>query len=35
MRFFTESKVVTTTWFTEKQKKQEKIDTWDGMLGKR
>ena len=35
MRFFTESKVVTTTWFDEEQKKQKKIDTWDGMLGKR
>jgi malonate-semialdehyde dehydrogenase (acetylating)/methylmalonate-semialdehyde dehydrogenase len=34
MRFFTESKVVTTTWFDEEQKKQKKIDTWDGMLGK-
>lgn len=35
MRFFTESKCVTTTWFTEEQKKQRKVDTWDGMLGQR
>jgi malonate-semialdehyde dehydrogenase (acetylating) / methylmalonate-semialdehyde dehydrogenase len=35
MRFFTESKCVTTTWFNEDQKKQKKVDTWDGMLGHR
>ncbi len=35
MRFFTESKVVTTTWFDEEQMKQKKVDTWDGMLGNR
>lgn len=33
IRFFTETKCVTTTWFDEAQMKQEKIDTWDGMLG--
>ena len=33
IRFFTESKCVTTTWFDEEQLKREKIDTWDGMLG--
>jgi malonate-semialdehyde dehydrogenase (acetylating)/methylmalonate-semialdehyde dehydrogenase len=33
IRFFTESKCVTATWFDEEQMKQEKIDTWDGMLG--
>jgi len=33
IRFFTESKCVTTTWFDEEQVKREKIDTWDGMLG--
>ncbi len=31
MRFFTESKVVTTTWFTEEDNKK-KVDTWDGSL---
>ena len=35
MRFFTESKCVTTTWFNEEQKKQQKVDTWDGMMEKR
>lgn len=33
LRFYTESKSVTTTWFDEEQKKQKKVDTWDGMLG--
>ena len=35
IRFFTESKCVTTTWFDEEQLKREKIDTWDGVLGGR
>jgi malonate-semialdehyde dehydrogenase (acetylating)/methylmalonate-semialdehyde dehydrogenase len=34
IRFFTESKCVTTTWFSEEEKKKLKIDTWDGVLGK-
>ena len=34
VRFFTESKCVTTTWFDETAMKKEKIDTWDGMLGR-
>ena len=34
VRFFTESKSVTSTWFDEEEMKKEKIDTWDGMLGR-
>ena len=34
MRFFTESKCVTTTWFSEEEKKKSKVDTWDGVLGR-
>jgi malonate-semialdehyde dehydrogenase (acetylating)/methylmalonate-semialdehyde dehydrogenase len=34
VRFFTESKCVTTTWFSEEEKKQQKVDTWDGVLGR-
>jgi malonate-semialdehyde dehydrogenase (acetylating)/methylmalonate-semialdehyde dehydrogenase len=34
VRFFTESKCVTATWFDEAERKKEKIDTWDGMLGR-
>jgi malonate-semialdehyde dehydrogenase (acetylating)/methylmalonate-semialdehyde dehydrogenase len=33
IRFFTESKCVTTTWFSEEEKGKRKIDTWDGVLG--
>ena len=32
IRFFTQIKSVTTTWFNEEELKKEKIDTWDGML---
>jgi malonate-semialdehyde dehydrogenase (acetylating)/methylmalonate-semialdehyde dehydrogenase len=32
IRFFTESKVVTSTWFTEESAKK-KVDTWDGSIG--
>ena len=32
IRFFTEVKSVTTTWFNEEEMKKERIDTWDGML---
>lgn len=32
IRFFTEVKSVTTTWFNEEEMKNERIDTWDGML---
>lgn len=32
IRFFTESKCVTSTWFDEAEMKKQKIDTWDGVL---
>ncbi|MGE5568610.1 MAG: CoA-acylating methylmalonate-semialdehyde dehydrogenase [Rhodospirillales bacterium] len=32
IRFYTESKCVTATWFDEAELKKEKIDTWDGVL---
>jgi malonate-semialdehyde dehydrogenase (acetylating)/methylmalonate-semialdehyde dehydrogenase len=34
LRFFTESKCVTSTWFSEEEKKRRKVDTWDGVLGR-
>jgi len=34
IRFFTQIKSVTTTWFDEEEIRREKIDTWDGMLGR-
>ncbi len=34
VKFFTETKCVTTTWFSEEEKKKSKVDTWDGMLGR-
>jgi malonate-semialdehyde dehydrogenase (acetylating) / methylmalonate-semialdehyde dehydrogenase len=33
VRFYTETKVVTTTWFSEEEKKKDKVDTWDGSVG--
>ncbi len=33
VRFYTETKVVTTKWFDEEEKKKRKVDTWDGSLG--
>ena len=33
VRFFTETKAVTTTWFSEEEKKKVKVDTWDGSVG--
>ncbi|MDD4200030.1 MAG: CoA-acylating methylmalonate-semialdehyde dehydrogenase [Eubacteriales bacterium] len=30
VRFFTESKVVTTRWFDEEEMKKEQVSTWDG-----
>ena len=33
VRFYTETKAVTTTWFDEEEKKKTKIDTWDGSVG--
>lgn len=32
VRFYTEVKAVTTTWFNEEEKKNTKIDSWDGMM---
>jgi malonate-semialdehyde dehydrogenase (acetylating) / methylmalonate-semialdehyde dehydrogenase len=32
IRFFTQVKSVTSTWFNEEEMKREKVDTWDGML---
>ncbi len=32
MRFFTESKCVTTKWFSEDDKKAKKVGTWDGTI---
>ena len=32
VRFFTESKTVTTRWFNEDEMKKEQVDTWDGSL---
>jgi malonate-semialdehyde dehydrogenase (acetylating) / methylmalonate-semialdehyde dehydrogenase len=33
VRFFTETKAVTTRWFDEEEKKKTKVDTWDGSVG--
>jgi len=33
IRFYTETKCVTTHWFDEEEKKQKKVDTWDGTIG--
>lgn len=32
LRFYTESKVVTSRWFDEEEMKKSKIETWDGAL---
>ncbi|MHB1314902.1 MAG: CoA-acylating methylmalonate-semialdehyde dehydrogenase, partial [Christensenellales bacterium] len=32
LRFYTESKVVTTRWFDEEECKKSKVSTWDGAL---
>jgi malonate-semialdehyde dehydrogenase (acetylating)/methylmalonate-semialdehyde dehydrogenase len=32
LRFYTESKVVTTRWFDEEERKQSAVGTWDGAL---
>jgi malonate-semialdehyde dehydrogenase (acetylating)/methylmalonate-semialdehyde dehydrogenase len=34
IRFFTESKCVTTRWFTEADKKQQQISTWEGTVNR-
>ncbi len=33
VRFYTETKAVTSTWFSEEEKKKTKVDTWDGSVG--
>ena len=33
LRFFTQSKVVSTRWFDEEDKITAKVDTWDGSIG--
>ncbi|MEI6580235.1 MAG: CoA-acylating methylmalonate-semialdehyde dehydrogenase [Eubacteriales bacterium] len=33
VRFFTETKAVTTRWFDEEEMKATKVDTWDGSVG--
>lgn len=33
VRFYTETKAVTTTWFDEEEKKKRTVDTWDGSIG--
>lgn len=33
IRFFTETKAVTTRWFDEEEMKATKVDTWDGSVG--
>ncbi|MDD5707639.1 MAG: CoA-acylating methylmalonate-semialdehyde dehydrogenase [Kiritimatiellae bacterium] len=35
LRFYTESKCVTTRWFDEEECRREKTDTWDGAAGTR
>ena len=34
IRFFTETKAVTSRWFDEAEMKQHKIDTWDGTINR-
>jgi malonate-semialdehyde dehydrogenase (acetylating)/methylmalonate-semialdehyde dehydrogenase len=34
IRFFTETKCVTSRWFTEADKKQKKVDTWEGTVNR-
>jgi malonate-semialdehyde dehydrogenase (acetylating)/methylmalonate-semialdehyde dehydrogenase len=33
IRFYTETKAVTTTWFDESERKKTRVDTWDGSVG--
>lgn len=33
VRFYTETKCVTTTWFDEEERKKTRVDTWDGSVG--
>lgn len=32
VRFYTETKCVTSRWFDEEELRKEKVDTWDGMI---
>lgn len=32
VRFYTETKCVTTRWFDEEEKTKEKVSTWDGTI---
>jgi malonate-semialdehyde dehydrogenase (acetylating)/methylmalonate-semialdehyde dehydrogenase len=32
VRFFTETKCVTTRWFNENELKMKSVDTWDGTI---
>ena len=34
VKFFTETKCVTTTWFDEEEKLKKHVDTWDGSVSK-
>ena len=34
IKFFTETKCVSTHWFDEEEKEKEEVDTWDGTIGK-
>jgi malonate-semialdehyde dehydrogenase (acetylating)/methylmalonate-semialdehyde dehydrogenase len=34
IRFFTETKCVTSRWFTETEKKQKKVGTWEGTVNR-
>ena len=33
VRFYTETKAVTSTWFDEEEKQKTRVDTWDGSVG--
>lgn len=33
IRFYTETKTVTTKWFNDAEMKRKKVDTWDGSVG--
>ncbi|HOG00406.1 MAG: Methylmalonate semialdehyde dehydrogenase (acylating) [Firmicutes bacterium ADurb.Bin248] len=33
VRFYTETKCVTTTWFDEQERRKTRVDTWDGSIG--
>jgi malonate-semialdehyde dehydrogenase (acetylating)/methylmalonate-semialdehyde dehydrogenase len=33
--FYTESKCVTSRWFGEEEKKETKVSTWEGTIGRK